>query len=86
MMPAFPTLSEQELDDVVSYVIHLSVRGETEYATMIRDDATDRERSETSRARNWQWLFDQNLLFVLFNWGVAAEEPNSDSAVAYTHR
>ena len=33
---AFPTLTDTELDDLVSYVIHLSLRGETEFATMTR--------------------------------------------------
>src|SRR5205085_2759812 len=45
MMPAFPTLSDAELDDLVSYVIHLSVRGETEFATLatLSDENSGRE-------------------------------------------
>jgi len=74
MMPAFPTLSEQELDDVVSYVIHLSVRGETEYATLIRAMQPTEEDPDFN-GPDLKWLFDQNLLFVLYNWGVAAENP-----------
>jgi mono/diheme cytochrome c family protein len=72
MMPAFTTLSDQELDDVVSYVIHLSVRGETEFATMakaINPDETDPDFN----GPELEWLFEQNLLFVLYNWGVAAK-------------
>jgi mono/diheme cytochrome c family protein len=74
MMPAFSTLSEQELDDLVSYVIHLSVRGETEYATLaqILNENSDDFGSEGMPLR---LLFDQNLLFVLINWGIAAENP-----------
>ena len=34
-MPAFNTLSKEELDNLVSYVIHLSLRGEVEYKTML---------------------------------------------------
>jgi hypothetical protein len=34
-MPAFNTLSKEELDHLVSYVIHLSLRGEVEYNTML---------------------------------------------------
>lgn len=33
-MPAFGLLPKQELEDLVSYVIHLSIRGETEYKTL----------------------------------------------------
>jgi mono/diheme cytochrome c family protein len=33
-MPSFALLAEKELDQVVSYVIHLSIRGEVEYDTM----------------------------------------------------
>jgi mono/diheme cytochrome c family protein len=33
-MPAFSMLGEQELEDLVSYVIHLSIRGEAEKETM----------------------------------------------------
>ncbi len=36
MMLAFPNFTDKQLDDVVSYVIHLSARGETEYRTMKR--------------------------------------------------
>lgn len=74
MMQPFTSLSEQELDDVVSYVIHLAVRGETEYATMVKalqptEDDPDFVGSELT------WLLEQNLLFVLVNWGVAAANP-----------
>jgi mono/diheme cytochrome c family protein len=33
-MPAFGLLPEKELEELVSYVIHLSIRGQVEYATM----------------------------------------------------
>jgi mono/diheme cytochrome c family protein len=74
MMPAFSTLSEQELEDLISYVIHLSVRGETEFATMGRamlptEDDPDLVGPEL------EWLFVQNLLSVLDNWGLAARSP-----------
>jgi mono/diheme cytochrome c family protein len=74
MMPAFTTLSEQELDDLVSYVIHLSVRGETEFATMAKAMQPTEEDPEFD-GPELEWLFDQNLLFVLYNWGVAAKNP-----------
>jgi mono/diheme cytochrome c family protein len=75
MMPAFTTLTEQELDDVVSYVIHLSVRGETEYATMSRAMQPSEVDPDFSGGPELQWLFDQSLIHVLLNWGIAAENP-----------
>ena len=75
MMPAFPTLSERELDDLVSYVIHLSIRGETEFATMTRPCNRARRTRTIRRGRTLEWLFDQNLMFVLDNWGIAAKNP-----------
>lgn len=71
MMPGFPTLTESELDDLVSYVIHLAVRGETEFATTARAlQPTEDDPDPTGL--DLVWLFDQNLLFVLCNWGIAA--------------
>src|SRR5262245_28357818 len=74
IMPALPTLSEQELDGLVSYVIHLGVRGETEFATMAK--AMDPDESDPDfTGQELVWLFDKNLLAVLYNWGVAAKNP-----------
>jgi len=74
MMPAFASLTEAELDDLISYVIHLAVRGETEFAVMglLLNENSDDFGSE---GFSLKWLFDQNLLFVLYNWGVAAKHP-----------
>jgi mono/diheme cytochrome c family protein len=74
MMPAFATLTEQELDDVVSYVIHLSIRGETEFATMAKAIQPTEDDPDFA-GPELEWLFDQNLLFTLFNWGIAAKNP-----------
>ena len=76
IMPAFPSLTEQQLDDVVSYVIHLSVRGETEFATIwkIIKPADDDPLFVGAEVN---WLFMRNELFVLMNWGIAAEHPIS---------
>ncbi len=77
IMPAFPALTEGELDDVVSYVIHLSVRGETEFATLAKitnvNKLTDADPEFV--AGEVDWLFVQNELWVLLNWGVAARYP-----------
>lgn len=74
MMPAFPTLSEKELDDLVGYVIHLSMRGETEFATMSKAMQPTEEDPDFTGVE-LRWLFQQNLMFVLYNWMVAAENP-----------
>jgi mono/diheme cytochrome c family protein len=75
MMPAFSTINEDDLDDLVSYVIHLSIRGETEFATMRRViQPTDDDPAEFT-APELRWLFLRNLLFVLDNWGLAARSP-----------
>jgi mono/diheme cytochrome c family protein len=74
IMPAFPTLTDAELEDVVSYVIHLSVRGETELATMAKlikpsDD------DPIFAGLEIDWLFLQNEVYVLANWHIAAQNP-----------
>jgi len=74
MMPAFPTLTEQELDDLISYVIHLSVRGETEIATMTKAMQPTEDDPDFT-GPELRWLFEQNLMWVLHNWGVAAKSP-----------
>jgi mono/diheme cytochrome c family protein len=74
IMPAFPTLSEQELDDVVSYVVHLSVRGETELAAMAKmiKPADD---DPIFTGLEIDWLLLQQEVFVLLNWKLAADHP-----------
>jgi mono/diheme cytochrome c family protein len=76
-MPAFPTLTEQELDDVVSYVIHLAIRGETEFATMAKITNVNKltENDPDYVGAELDWLFLQNELWVLYNWGLAAQHP-----------
>ena len=73
-MPPFVALSERDLDDVVSYVIHLAVRGESEFATLaqILNENSDDFGSEGVAL---QWVLTQNILFVLENWGIAAKHP-----------
>jgi mono/diheme cytochrome c family protein len=73
MMPPFPTLTEQELDDVASYVTHLAVRGETEFATMARAMNPTEEDPEVIEGPDLAYLFDRNLVGVLYNWGIAAD-------------
>jgi mono/diheme cytochrome c family protein len=74
IMPAFPTLTDQDVEDAASYVIHLSVRGEVELASMAKmikpgDDDPLYVGGEID------WLFVQTELWVLLNWGLAAGHP-----------
>lgn len=66
-MPAF-SLTDAELGDVVSYVIHLSVRGETEFATLAKAIKPGGE-DPIAEGGELDWLFVQNELAVLINWG-----------------
>jgi|GEM_PF-148708 len=74
MMPAFPHLRDDEIADLVSYVIHLSIRGETEFATMAKAMQPTEEDPDFEGAE-LDALFVQNLVDVLYNWGVAARYP-----------
>src|SRR5206468_3176418 len=60
--------------DAVSYVIHLAVRGETEFATMAKAMNPD-ETDPDFTGPELEWLFHQNLMWVLYNWGLAAKNP-----------
>lgn len=73
IMPAF-SLTDAELGDVVSYVIHLSVRGETEFATLAKAIKPGGE-DPIAEGGELDWLFVQNELAVLINWGAAAKNP-----------
>lgn len=76
IMPAFPTLTDSELEDVVSYVIHLAIRGETEFATIAKITNVSKltENDPDFVGVELDWLFVQNELWVLYNWGVAASK------------
>ena len=74
IMPGFPTLTEGELDDLIAYVAHLSVRGEAEFETMAKamkpgDDDPDFVGKDLER------LFAAKQLSVLANWWKAEESP-----------
>ncbi len=74
MMPAFPQFSDTELDDLASYVIHLSIRGEVEYETMIRaiqllTNPSDEDPDYTPEVM--QQTMDLNTILVVGNWGRA---------------
>ena len=74
IMPGFPTLGDGELDDLIGYVVHLSVRGEAEFETMAKamkpgDDDPDFVGKELER------LFAAKQLTVLANWGKAEASP-----------
>jgi mono/diheme cytochrome c family protein len=73
IMPAFPQLTEQEVEDAVSYVIHLAVRGETEFGTIAKITNVGKltENDPDFNGGELDWLFVQNLVWVLYNWGAA---------------
>ncbi len=78
MMPPFPQFSEDQLDDLAGYVIHLSVRGETEYEVMARVIAMVTNPRDDDPAYSPEFaeqLVAQKLLAVLGNWGRAAASP-----------
>jgi mono/diheme cytochrome c family protein len=67
-MPAFPTLSDSDLNNVISYVIHLSLRGESEFQALKRlivafEDADPPATEVAAAARKaWkQWLDAESL-------------------------
>ena len=74
MMPPFPQFTEQQLDDLVGYVIHLSVRGETEFEAMARVIKPLEDDAGYSPEFAEQ-LVAQKFLAVLGNWGKAEATP-----------
>ncbi|MBX9581262.1 MAG: cytochrome c [Gemmataceae bacterium] len=74
MMPPFAHLTDAEVDDVAAYVIHLSVRGETEFDTVARviQLATNPRDDDPGYSPEFAaQLVAQKLLLTLGNWGRA---------------
>lgn len=78
MMPPFPQFSDPELDDLVGYVMHLSVRGEAEFEavarviqlmTKPRDDDPEYSRGFVEQ------VIGEKLLATLGNWKRAEDSP-----------
>jgi mono/diheme cytochrome c family protein len=78
MMPPFAQLTDQELDDLAGYVVHLSARGEAEFEAIARviglkvsprddDPAYSREFAEQRIV--------EKLLLTLGNWKRADDSP-----------
>jgi mono/diheme cytochrome c family protein len=74
MMPPFPNFSDAELDDLVGYVIHLSVRGEVEFEVMARA-IKPRDEDPDFVGRELVKLFLGQVLNVITNWRKAAASP-----------
>ncbi|MFN4260536.1 MAG: c-type cytochrome [Gemmataceae bacterium] len=69
-MPAFNLVTPQEIDDMVSYVIHLSLRGQVELAVLRDLDRKEIEPGEVAaRARGYL------ALFVVRDWAQAQTPP-----------
>jgi mono/diheme cytochrome c family protein len=78
MMPPFPQFSDAELDDLAGYVIHLSVRGETEYEVLTRVislTTNPRDDDPLYSPEFAEQLVAKNFLSVLGNWGRAERSP-----------
>ena len=76
MMPPFPQLTDAELDDLVGYVIHLSVRGETEFDTIAKAISCHGARTtRTSAAEFAEQLFAQKCCRCWATGSAADEVP-----------
>jgi mono/diheme cytochrome c family protein len=77
MMPPFPNIPDRDLDALIAYVTHLSVRGETEFEVMLRvmKPREDDPPSEGFTGKELEKLFASRLLTALAYWHKAAEAP-----------
>ena len=74
MMPPFPNIPDADLDDLVGYVTHLSVRGETEFEVMLRA-MKPRDDDPEFTGKDLEKLFAYQLLTALLHWHKAAHSP-----------
>jgi mono/diheme cytochrome c family protein len=72
MMPPFPQFTASELDDLAGYVIHLSVRGEAEFAVITRVIQDDDLVYSVEVAEQ---LLAAKILETVGNWGRAEAAP-----------
>ena len=70
-MPQFAALQEEQLQSVISYVLHLSMRGETEYEVM-KDAARDPNVSEPISKGEVQPAVLRNAAIVAPRWVASA--------------
>jgi mono/diheme cytochrome c family protein len=83
-MPSFGLLSLAEREALVSYVVHLSMRGEVEYLTMV-DQLTDESRKPAMTLRGdlknptLKDALEDNLALTAGRW-IASQKP--DAAIA----
>ncbi len=74
MMPPFPQFTASELDDLAGYVIHLSVRGETEFEVM-RRVIQQPEDDPGYSVEFAEQLLAEKILETVGNWGRAEAAP-----------
>jgi mono/diheme cytochrome c family protein len=67
MMPPFSQLADTDIDDLVSYVTHLSIRGETEYRVMSRA-IKPRDSDAEFVGKELERLFAATAVTALMNW------------------
>jgi mono/diheme cytochrome c family protein len=79
MMPPFPQFSEQDLDDLAGYVMHLSIRGECEFGLISRTINLEKDPQETDPLEFTKEFGEQvlvhKLLYTLGNWKRAEDSP-----------
>jgi mono/diheme cytochrome c family protein len=80
-MPAFGLMPQKELDLLVSYVIHLSIRGEVEYQALW--DAKNRETAITDAGGMKGYAY-QKTGEILAQWAASTAKP-STAAPAYPY-
>jgi mono/diheme cytochrome c family protein len=79
-MPSFVLLKTPELEDLASYVIHLSMRGKVEYDTIKNSFSYDREQNAlTLDAENLEEQMEASLQLVAKGW---VDSQGKDKAIA----
>jgi mono/diheme cytochrome c family protein len=71
-MPSFALLPEDELDAIINYVIHLSMRGEVEFAIMKQMAGTQEDKSADEESM--EETVNNQLSAVAANWVQAQSE------------
>src|SRR5207244_3835487 len=87
-MPSFGLLKLDEREAIVSYVIHLSLRGEVEYLTMLDQVKDEKQkvtmtlREDTVKNPTLKDALEDNLALIASRWA-AAQKP--DTAITPTN-
>jgi mono/diheme cytochrome c family protein len=72
-MPSFAHLKPEQIDDLVSYVIHLSIRGETEFQLL--KTAADPKKAEDYLPADTQFMMMDSVKKILAVWRESNSSP-----------